>query len=150
KAFSLSAVMVMLALAGCSSRQGEGLAVEKLSDREIQTTPFLPLNADKPGTPVDVQRYLVPGKYTIVAYFSPYWESYISLGAKLARLVQIRNDVAVRTVNINRPGVQGVDWQSPILQEERIQQLPYFRIFDPTQRLRAQGRPAYEQVLQWV
>lgn len=146
----VSALMVTLALVGCSTQPASDLAVDKLSASQMQETAFLPLNADKPGTPVDVQRYLVPGKYTIVAYFSPYWENYISLGAQLSQLVQVRNDIAVRTVNVNRPGVQGIDWQSPIVQNEGITAMPYFQIFDPAQRLRAHGRPAYEQIMQWV
>ena len=57
----------------------------------------------------------------------------------------------MRTVNVNRPEVQdGIDWQSPILDGAGIQKLPYFQIYDPARSLRAQARPAFEQVSQWV
>jgi len=65
-------------------------------------------------------------------------------------LVQTRSDLAVRTVNINRPETQEVDWESPVIQELEIQTLPHLLIYDPAGRLRAQGRPAFEQVKQWV
>lgn len=140
-----------LLLAACASHdESADLAVAKLSTSQIQGTNYLPLNQDKPGTPVDVQRYLVPGKYNIVGYFSPYDGTSINLGRQLYQLTQIRNDIAVRTVNVNRPGVEGIDWQSPIMQGSRIQKLPYFEIYDPSQHLRAHGRPAAEQVKQWV
>lgn len=138
-------------LTACSPQQVvDDLAVAKMPISEMQATNYLPLNADKPGKFVNVQNYLVPGKYTIVHYFSPYDGVSSNLEPRLVQLTQIRTDIAVRTVNINRPEVQGIDWQSPVLENARIQKLPYFQIYDPAQSLRAQARPAYEQVSQWV
>jgi len=152
KAACLSVPLFALTLlAACSHAQHvDDLAVAKMPLDKMQATNFLPLNADKPGTPVDVQRYVVPGKYTIVAYFSPYDAPSVTLEPRLLQLSQTRNDLAVRIVNINRPEVQSIDWQSPVIQDARIQTLPYFRIYDPALNLRAQGRPAYTQVEQWV
>lgn len=144
-------LLFTLLLTACSGHDaGDDVAVAKLPIGEIQATNYLPLNPDKPGTPVTVRRYLVPGKYNIVGYFSPYDGVSTTLGPQLLQLTQVRNDLAVRTVNVNRPDVQGIDWQSPILQGAQIQKLPYFEIYDPVQNLRARGRPAYEQVSQWV
>jgi hypothetical protein len=137
-------------LTACSTEHTDDLAVEKLPLEQQQATNFLPLNPDKPGTPVDVQRYLVPNKYTIVAYLSPYDDTSVSIEPKLIQLTQARNDIALRTVNINRPEVQGIDWQSPIIQAAEIQTLPFFQIYDPAESLRAQGRPASEQINQWI
>lgn len=137
-------------LAGCSSRYDEDLAVNKMPVSQMQATNFLALNADKPGTPVDVQRYVVPGKFTIVAYLSPYDAKSVDIEPRLNLLTQMRQDLAVRTVNINRPEIRSVDWQSPVLQDAEIRTLPYFRIYEPSQALRAHGRPAYEQIMQWV
>lgn len=151
QAVCLSVLLSTLTLlAACSLQRADDLAVAKLSTSQLQATGYLPLNADKPGAPVNVQQYLVPGKYTIVEYFSPYSDSYAIFEPRLVRLPEFRHDVAVRTVNVNRPGVQGVDWDSPIIQSVRIRSLPYFEIYDTTQKLRAHGRPAYEQVLQWI
>jgi hypothetical protein len=147
----ICAPLICVLLAACSGHNGEGdLAIDKLPKSQIQATNYLPLNPDKPGMQVNVQRYLVPGKYNIVGYFSPYDGISINMGQQLVQLSQMRNDIAVRTVNVNRLGVQGIDWQSPIMQEARIQKLPYFEIYDPAQNLRARGRPAYEQVKQWI
>jgi hypothetical protein len=144
--FLLSAVLF---LSSCSAPR-ERLAVEGMSQSDLIATPVLALNDDKPGTPVNVTDYLVPGKYTIVHYYSPYAAQCAEIQPGLAGLPQVRSDLAVRTVNVNRPGVQDIDWQSPIMQQEQIGQLPFIRIYDPRGQLRAQGRPAYTQVVQWL
>jgi hypothetical protein len=150
-------VLLVLAIAGtclasCSASQpqGYGLAVEKMDRQEMLSTNYLPLNADKPGTPVDPVLYTVPGKFTLVEYFSPYDQDCVNLDPLLVQLAQTRTDLAIRTINVNRPDVQGIDVDSPIMQYMQIQKLPYFQIYDTTQALRAQARPAYEQVMQWV
>jgi hypothetical protein len=121
-----------------------------MSEEDVQAAPFIALNEDMPGTQVDPRSYLARGKYTIVEYFSPFDDKSASLQQSLRQLVQVRSDLAVRTVNINRPEAQGVDWESPVVQELEIQTLPHLLIYDPAGRLRAQGRPAFEQVTQWV
>ncbi len=57
----------------------------------------------------------------------------MALAPKLQQITQMRRDVAVRTVDINRPGVQGVDWQSLIAQDLELQTVPFFIIYDPHQ-----------------
>jgi hypothetical protein len=145
-------VIPVLIAAGCGARQREDeLAVDKLPLSQVQSAPFVALNDDKPGTPVDLRRYLAPGKYTIVEYYSPFSNDSVMLEHSLHQLVTAQQTgFAVRAINVNRPGVQGIDWQSPIVQEQGITTLPYFQIYDPHQGLRAHGRPAYEQVLQML
>lgn len=144
------AITLAILLSSCSHQPGDDLAVAKKPASQLQATPYLALNDDRPGTPVDVQQYLVPGKYTIVYYYSPYSSPNDDFRQSLAQLVQARQELAVRTVNVNRPEVQSVDWDSPVVQGARLNALPYFFIFDPKQNLRAHGRPAYEQILQWI
>src|SRR5262249_41008779 len=124
--------------------------VARMPIAEMQATGFLLLNEDKPGMPLHVTRYLVPGKYTVVGYLSPYDDASTSIEPRLAKLTEVRRDVAVRIVNVNRSEVESIDWQSPIMQDLQIQKLPYYEIYDPSQNLRARGRPAYEQVVQWT
>lgn len=145
------AAIILLAaalLTGCSKPEDQ-LAVAKMPESQLQATAFLPLNDDKPGTPLTVRKYLVPGKYTIVYYYSPYSDPSENFQQALAQLVQTRPDLAVRTININRPEVVAIDWDSPVVKEANLNALPYFFIFDPRQDLRAHGRPAHEQVRQW-
>ena len=139
----------LAALVGCSMGRDD-LAANKLSKSEVQSSSFLRLNADKPGAKVELKRFLVPGKYTLVVYFSPYDGVGPTLEGPLLKLSQTAEGPAVRTINVNRANVQGIDWQSPALEDVQCQALPYFRIYDPSMRLRAHGRPAYEQVSQWL
>lgn len=143
--------LALVILTACGDKQlVDDLAVAKMPRSEMQATSYLPLNADKPGAFVTVQNYLVPGKYTVVEFFSPYDGVSAQLEPWLIQLTQAKREIAVRTVNVNRTGVQGIDWQSPVLDGQGITKLPYFQIYDPAQTLRAQNRPAYEQVSQWV
>lgn len=142
--------LIPVLLGGCSHNPEDNLAVAKIPAGQLRTTPFVPLNDDIPGTPVTVQKYLVPGKYTIVYYYSPYSSPNESFHQALAQLVTQRHDLAVRTVNINRSQVQAVDWDSPVVQQANLNALPYFFIFDPGQNLRAHGRAAREQIMKWV
>ncbi|MGD9682754.1 MAG: hypothetical protein AB7W16_16310 [Candidatus Obscuribacterales bacterium] len=147
---SLLALSV-LALGGCSSGQEtSSLAVDKIPDSEIQAMGYLELNEDQPGECFNIGNYLVPGKFNVVFLYSPYDQQSMNIKQQLPLLAQARGDLAIRTVNVNRPDVQGVDWQSPIAQAEGLNSLPYIRIFDPSLNMRAHGRPAREQLLQWL
>jgi hypothetical protein len=143
----------LMLLSSCSNDprdEVDDVAVAKMPREQVQATGFLPLNEDKPGTPVRVERYLAPGKYNIVVYYSPFDAPSVSYAQRLMLLPQVNRDVAVRTVNINRPEATAVDWDSQIAVDMQLQTLPFFVIYDPRQNLRAKGRPAFEQVNQFV
>lgn len=141
----------VLALAGCSSgEETRSLAVDRISESEIQSMGYLELNEDQPGECFNIGNYLVPGKFNVVFLYSPYDEQSMSIKQQLPYLAKARDDLAIRTVNVNRPNVQGIDWKSPIVQVEGLNSLPYVRIFDPSLSMRAHGRPAREQLMQWL
>ena len=52
---------------------------------------------------------------------------------------------AIRRVNINRPGVSGIDWQSPVAKQYKLEGIPWLVVFDNKVRL-AEGGAA----LKWV
>src|SRR5512143_4000350 len=73
---------------------------------------------DKPlaiaqGREVDLKDFLVPGKYTIFDFTSEYCPPCRAYADPLLKLHQRRPDVAVVKVDINRPGVHRIDWDSP-------------------------------------
>jgi hypothetical protein len=53
-------------------------------------------------------------------------------------------------VNINRPEVRGIDWQSPLVQQYRIRSVPYFMIFNPRGKLVAEGPAAHRMIQEWL
>lgn len=132
------ALFIVLILTGCSNDlQVEDLAVAEIPVSEMQATNYLPLNSDKPGSFVNVQNYLVPGKYTLVQFFSPYDGFSPLIEQQLVQLSQSRQDLAIRAVNVNRPDIQGIDWQSPALQMARVTKLPFYMIYHHARNLRA-------------
>jgi thiol-disulfide isomerase/thioredoxin len=110
---------------------------------------------DKPlhisfGDEVKLADYLVPGKTTIFDFYSMYCPPCRAISPKLEKLHETRDDIAVVKVDINRPDVKGIDWQSPVAREFGLESIPHFKIFGPDGKLRAEGDPAYEMVSGWV
>ena len=137
KSLALSPVLAaLLALAMVSSGAWAGAVPEA--------------NSGNPGQTLDVKSLLVKGKTTLIDFHSPFCPPCVRLAPLLAQLAAKRPDLAVKKVNINRPGVQGIDWRSPLAQQYQIRQVPYFMIFNPQGQLAAQGREATEPVERWL
>jgi thiol-disulfide isomerase/thioredoxin len=107
-------------------------------------------NAGNPGQTLDVKSLVVKGKTTLIDFHSPFCPPCVKLAPLMAQLAAKRPDLAIKKVNINRPGIQGIDWRSPLAQQYQIRQVPYFMIFDPQGKLVAQGREAIEPVGRWL
>ena len=102
------------------------------------------------GQEVNVADYLVPGKITIVDFYSEYCPPCRAIAPKLVNLHKSRDDIAVVKVDINRPGVKGIDWESPVAQQYQLHSIPHFKIYGPDGKLQAEGDAAYDQVQKWV
>ena len=107
-------------------------------------------NPGNPGQTLDVKSLLVKGKTTLIDFYSPFCPPCVRLAPIMAQLAEKRPDLAIKKVNINRPGVNGIDWRSPLAQQYQIRQVPYFMIFNPQGQLVAQGREAVETVGGWL
>ena len=127
---------VLLSLAVVSSGAGAGALADA--------------NRGNPGQPLDVKSLLVQGKTTLIDFHSPFCPPCVQLAPIMAKLAAKRPDLAIKKVNINRPQVNGIDWQSPLAQQYQIRQVPYFMIFSPQGQLVAQGRDAVETVQRWL
>lgn len=102
------------------------------------------------GQEVNVADYLVPGKTTIVDFYSEYCPPCRAIAPKLAKLHASRDDIAVVKVDINRPGVRGIDWGSPVAHQYKLHSIPHFNIYGPDGKLQAEGDAAYDKVLKLV
>lgn len=102
------------------------------------------------GKEVNVADYLVPGKTTIVDFYSHYCPPCMAIAPELRKLHEKRADVAVVEVNINRPGVVGIDWQSPVARQYGLESIPHFMIFGPDGKLVSEGDAAYDKVVGWL
>lgn len=102
------------------------------------------------GERVDLDEYIVEGKTTIVDFFSEYCRPCVAIAPTLERLASTRQDIAVVKLDINRPGVQGIDWQSPTARQFNLGSIPFFMIFGPDCQLMAQGDQARALIQQWT
>jgi thiol-disulfide isomerase/thioredoxin len=127
---------------------------QNISKRLTTTAPsktsedaFLEVNSDEPGKEINVKSSIVFGKYTIIDFSSEGCPSCRELKPLLERLAAARPDIVVRSFNVNRKGVDGIDWESPLVAEYRIRSLPYLQIFNEKGVLIAEGSSAKQQVI---
>jgi thiol-disulfide isomerase/thioredoxin len=108
------------------------------------------VNPNNPGETLDVNSLSVKGKTTVIDFYSAFCPPCVRLAPLMAKLAKKRPDLAIKKVDINRAGVNGIDWRSPLAQQYQIRQVPYFMIFNPKGQLVAQGRKATETVGGWL
>jgi thiol-disulfide isomerase/thioredoxin len=98
------------------------------------------------GRVVDVDQVLLPGKITIVDLSSDYCAPCVSLAMYLIKISKsYPQRYAIRRVNINRPGFVGIDLQSPVAIEFKLEAVPWIAVYDNKVKI-AEGKAA----LKWV
>ncbi len=107
-------------------------------------------NSGRGGQPLELKSLAVPGKVTLIDCYSPFCPPCLRLAPLLEQLAEKRSDLVVLRVNINRPGVNGIDWQSPLARQYGLKSIPHFVIFSPEGKLKAEGGPAAQQVSRWL
>ena len=94
------------------------------------------------GKEVNIQDFVVPGKTTIFDFTSEYCPPCRAIAPLLHKLHADRADVVVVEVDLNRPGVQGIDWASPLARQYQMTSIPAFKVYGPNGRLQAEGDDA--------
>jgi thiol-disulfide isomerase/thioredoxin len=108
-----------------------------------------PLTISK-GQEVQLQDYAIPGKTTIFDFYSEFCPPCRAIAPLVKKLHEVRADIAVVEVDINRPGVEGIDWKSPVAKEFQLDSIPHFKIYGPDGKLQAEGDPARAKVVEWL
>lgn len=135
----------LLALAGCN-RSG-------MIDATVGSVPAnAPAKSPAPariahGKSVELAAYAAPGRTTIFDFTSEYCGPCREIAPRLRKLHADRADLVVVEVDINRAGIRGIDWKSPVAQQYGIHQVPQFKIYSPTGQLQAEGDEAYSLVM---
>jgi thiol-disulfide isomerase/thioredoxin len=101
------------------------------------------------GQKVALSDYLVPGKTTVFDFYSEYCPTCRTIAPDMQKLHATRADLAVVFVNVNRPGVKVIDWQSPVVKQYDLPSTPQLKVFGPDGKLVAEGKPAYQLVTSW-
>ncbi|MFP4248733.1 MAG: thioredoxin family protein [Armatimonadota bacterium] len=102
------------------------------------------------GERVDLEDYLVDGKTVLFDFTSKYCPPCQAIAPRLERLATEREDIVLVKVDINRPDVQGIDWQSPVVEQYGIRGIPHFKIYGPEGTLEAEGGAAQGMVDNWL
>lgn len=102
------------------------------------------------GETINLADHLVPGKTTIVDFTSKYCGPCQVYNEPLAKLHAQRADLAVVKVDINRPDVKRIDWQSPVARQFKLQSIPHFKVYGPDGQLIAEGNNARAMVHKFV
>jgi thiol-disulfide isomerase/thioredoxin len=97
--------------------------------------------------PVYLEEMIVAGETNIVDLFSEYCPPCVRIAPLLKKLDDKREDIAVVKVDINRIGVTGIDWQSPVARQFKLRSIPHFIVVTASGKLKFQGKKAYEYVL---
>jgi len=97
--------------------------------------------------PVHLKELIVRGETNIVDFYSEYCPPCRQIAPLLKSLDGRREDISVVKIDINRSGVEGIDWQSPVARQFNLKSIPHFIIVSPVGKLKFQGRKAYKFVL---
>lgn len=121
----------------------------------LSTTAFAAPKGAEPahvamGQTIVLADHLVPGKTTVVDFTSKYCGPCQVYNEPLAKLHAQRADVAVVKVDINRPDVKKIDWQSPVAQQFGLRSIPHFKVYGPDGKLVAEGNDARAMVHKFV
>ena len=121
-----------------------------------------PASKDKPAKPLHVamgkevklEDYLVPGKTVVFDFYSDFCGPCVQMTPALEKLHAKRADIIVVKVDINRPGVKGIDWKSPVAAQYSLRSIPHFKVYGPTGKLLAEDGPTsrrgHEMVVKWL
>jgi thiol-disulfide isomerase/thioredoxin len=105
------------------------------------------INNQNPGEEIDIRIFVQADKTTIFDFYSEYCPPCRRISPLLKGLDTRREDIIVHKVDINRPGIQGIDWGSPVARQYNIHSVPFFMIYDPSGNLTHQGDAAYNEVM---
>ena len=101
------------------------------------------------GQEVDITQYLVPGKTVVFDFTSDFCPPCRAINPHLDKLHASRDDVVVVKIDINRPDVRGIDWNSPVAKQYNMRSIPYFKVFGPDGTQIADGQEARQMVTAW-
>ncbi|MBD3291934.1 MAG: redoxin domain-containing protein [Armatimonadia bacterium] len=102
------------------------------------------------GREVELTDYLAQGKTVVFDFYSKYCPPCMRIAPRIERVAQTRDDVVLVKVDINRPDVEGIDWQSPVAQQYGIRGIPHFKIYGPDGEMQAEGGAARSIVNGWI
>ena len=121
------------------------LSLRAADGQDTHSKGLKPLHISE-GKEVNLSDYLVPGKTTVFDFYSKYCPPCRAISPKLEKLHETHDDIAVVKVDINRPDIKGIDWESPVARQFDLQSIPQFKVYGPDGKLKAEGDAASKLV----
>jgi thiol-disulfide isomerase/thioredoxin len=107
-------------------------------------------NRGQEGKTFDLNSIVSQGQFTLVDFWSPYCGPCLKMAPYMEQLAARRSDLKVVKLNINRAGVQGIDWKSPLALQYNVKSVPFLIIFDKKGRKIAEGQQALQLFIDWA
>jgi thiol-disulfide isomerase/thioredoxin len=128
-----------------------GFAVARADDAPaLNTRGPEPREVSLGGQEFKLADYTVPGVTTIFDFYSQFCPPCRAIAPLVKKLHEERPDLAVVEVDINRPGLKAIDWESPVAKEFQLDSIPHFKVFGPDGKLLAEGDDARMMVMGWA
>ena len=105
------------------------------------------INSGNPGQEIDIKEFIRTGQTTIFDFYSDYCPPCRRISPLLEQLDSKRSDIVVHKVDINRPGLRGIDWASPVTRQYNLGSIPHFKIYDSSGELKSEGQEAYSEIM---
>ena len=135
--------LAMIVLAGVACARADDAPSLKTKGPE-------PREVSLGGQELKLADYLVPGKTTIFDFFSQFCPPCRAIAPMVKKLHEARSDIAVVEIDINRPGLSSIDWESPVAKEFQLDSIPHFKVFGPDGKLIAEGDDVRSIVMNWI
>jgi thioredoxin len=145
---------LLAALVACQSGNAQ---TETPADAQSESAAATP-SVEKPEKPrvigqgavVDLFAERDPARTTVFDFTSEYCGPCRMFAPYLDKLHEMRPDITVVKVDINRPGVRGIDFGSPTAAPFRIPSIPHFKVMEADGTMIAEGEPARQLVVKWI
>jgi len=120
-----------------------GISLGRYTSRSLPSLPSYMIDGS-----VNLKKRIVKGKTNIIEFYSEYCPPCKRIAPFLKKLDDRRGDIVVIKIDINRTGVNGIDWQSPVAKQFMLKSIPHFIIISPRGELMFEGREASNYVVQ--
>ena len=141
------AVLALLLLGLACGGRPEATSAGPTSD--LPPADLRQVNEARPGEALDLGPHLSRSRTTLVEFYSDRCPPCREMERVMEYLAEQNRDLAIRRVDIDRRGASGIDFDSPLAEQYRVEAVPSFRIYDPQGRLVAEGSAAKDRVREW-
>lgn len=126
------------------------LAVTLMLATATHAGPHRVINESSRGQQIDIAKFVVKGKLNIFDFYSKFCPPCMRISPLLEQLAEKDANVVVNKIDINRPDVQGIDWDSPVVKQYGLQSVPHFIVYDAQGKKVAEGNDARKMVIEML